>query len=56
MTRMLLLGMLVLGTTGVALAQMGTSGKAPEIDPSQATTALALLTGASLIIRGRTKK
>lgn len=55
MTRVILLGMLVLGATCAAFGQMGTTGNAPEIDPSQAVTALALLSGGALVIRGRKK-
>lgn len=45
---------------GIALLFVGISGTAmasavPEIDPGSAGTALALLTGALLVIRGRRK-
>ena len=57
MTRLMVLGLVVLGTAGMAVAVgMIGGGPAPEIDPSQAMTALALLSGSVLVIRGRRKK
>ena len=53
--RIFALGLLVLGIAGFAFGQNPTGG-APEIDPGQAVTALALLSGGSLVIRGRRKK
>jgi hypothetical protein len=43
--------LLILGTS---TALMATS--VPEIDPTSATSAVALLAGAALVIRGRRKK
>ena len=54
-----LLGLLLLGVTGVAFGQIGgpvQAPSAPEIDPGQATAAMALLSGAVMVIRGRLKK
>jgi hypothetical protein len=42
--------LLLVGSAGFAMATI-----APEIDPGSATTALALLSGAVLVIRGRRK-
>ena len=58
MKRLGLLGLIVLGTACLAVAQISltTTGNAPEIDPSQAVSALALLSGGVLVIRGRLKK
>jgi hypothetical protein len=62
MTRLLLLGILSLGLTCVAVAKDGDGqgeskkDQAPEIDPSQAVSAFALLGGSTLVIRGRRKK
>ena len=56
MKQFVLLGLLVLGTSCFAFAQFTGGGAAPEIDPSQAVTALALLSGATLVIRGRRQK
>jgi hypothetical protein len=48
-------------TVGMMLIFLGLSGLAiaaepvPEIDPASASSALALLTGALLVIRGRRK-
>lgn len=56
MTRILVLGILALGTACAVFGQdIPTVGTAPEIDPSQAVTALALLSGGALVIRGRKK-
>lgn len=46
---------------GIALVAVGVSGTCfaigtPEIDPASGANALALLTGALLIIRGRRRK
>jgi hypothetical protein len=56
MKKVAILGSLLLGMSCMAFAQLTTVGTAPEIDPSQAMTALALLTGCSLVIRGRRRK
>jgi hypothetical protein len=44
--------LLFVGVSGLALAQVRT----PEIDPGSAGSALALLSGALLVIRARRKK
>lgn len=44
--------LLLVGMAGLAIAE---TVLAPEIDPGSATTALALLSGAVLVIRGRKK-
>ena len=46
--------MLLLGAAGFALAGGGSA--APEIDPATGIGALALLSGAILVIRGRRRK
>jgi hypothetical protein len=63
MTRLLLLGVLSLGMTCIAVGQNGQGqngdnqgGRAPEIDPTQAVSAIALLGGTTLVIRGRQRK
>ena len=64
MTRILLLGILALGMTFTAFGQCEGKGncngiekhEAPEIDPSQAVSALALLGGSTLVLRGRRKR
>ena len=68
MTRLLLLGVLSLGMACIAAGQNGQGqngqgqnnndqgGRAPEIDPSQAVTAIALLGGTTLVVRGRQRK
>ena len=58
MTRFLVLGVLVLGFSGFALAQHtgGAADTAPEIDPGQAVSALALVSGSVMVIRGRRKQ
>jgi LPXTG-motif cell wall-anchored protein len=43
---------LMMGVAGVAFA----GGPAPEIDPSAAVGAIALLGGGALVIRGRRRK
>jgi len=54
MAKLLSLVILTLGLCGLAFGQH--SGQtAPEIDPGQAVTALALLSGGMLVIRGRRK-
>jgi hypothetical protein len=45
--------LLFLGVAGIALARVGPA--APEIDPGSAVSALALVSGALLVIRGRRK-
>ena len=64
MKKVLLLTLLACGTTGVALAQHhnnngnnnnNNGNHAPEIDPSSAVSAVALLSGGVLVIRGRRK-
>jgi hypothetical protein len=49
MRRIIGMALIVAATAAIALAQTN----APEIDAGSATTALALLAGAALIIRGR---
>ena len=56
MKRLVSLGLFVLGASCMAFAQFTGGGSAPEIDPGQAVTALALLSGATLVLRGRRKK
>ena len=63
MKKLLLLTLLVIGTTGFAIGQITAvpistlqKKKAPEIDPSLAISALALLSGGLLVVRGRRKK
>ena len=64
MKKLLSLSLLAVGMTGLALGQNGqgqngqgqngqgqNGHKAPEIDPSQAASALALLSGGILIVR-----
>ena len=52
---MKIIGMMLLlvGVAGLALANIT---EAPEIDPGSATTALALLSGAVLVVTGRRKR
>ena len=49
MRRIIGMALIMAATAAIALAV----GDAPEIDPGSATSALALLAGAALIIRGR---
>ena len=51
MRKVIGLALIVIGCVGTALA--GTS--VPEIDPGSAGSALALISGALLVIRGRRK-
>ena len=51
--RLVGLMLLLIGVSGLAMAL---APAAPEIDPSSGTSALALLSGALLVIRGRCKK
>jgi hypothetical protein len=44
--------LIVIGASAVAMAQART----PEIDPTSMTSGLALLSGALLVIRAKTKK
>jgi hypothetical protein len=46
--------MLLVGAAGFAMA--GTTARAPEIDSASAASAVALLSGALLVIRGRRLK
>ena len=50
MTKIIGLMSLLIGLSGLAVA-----GQVPEIDPGSGGTALALLSGALLVIRGRRK-
>jgi hypothetical protein len=52
MTRMIGMMLLLIGVSGLAIAQP----RAPEIDANSAASALALLSGALLVVRGRRKK
>jgi len=52
MTKTVGIIMIFLGLSGLAAAAVFA---APEIDPASASSALALLTGALLVIRGRRK-
>jgi hypothetical protein len=50
---------LLFGISGVCFAQgppRPTTRAVPEIDPATATTALALLAGGTLVIRGRRRR
>lgn len=47
---------LVVLTIGMAAAAFAHVSSVPEIDPGSATTALALVSGVLLIIRGRRRK
>lgn len=56
MRKLIGLSLLAVGITGLALGRNGNNGnngnnKAPEINPSQAISALALLSGGVLILR-----
>src|ERR1022692_1915418 len=51
MTRMVGMMLLLIGAAGFAMAN-----PVPEIDPGSAGSALALLSGALLVVRGRSKK
>ena len=53
MNRIVGLTLILIGVAAVALA--APAGGSPEIDPGSAGSALALLTGAALVIRGRRK-
>ena len=46
------LSLLVIGTQIAALAALGT----PEIDPASGASAIAMLAGAIVVIRGRRKR
>jgi hypothetical protein len=52
MTKTVGMMLIFLGLSGLAIAA---EPVAPEIDPASASSALALLTGALLVIRGRRK-
>lgn len=52
MNKLIGLALLMIGVAGIALA----GGPAPEIDPSAAVGAIALLGGGVLVIRGRRRK
>jgi hypothetical protein len=52
MRRIIGMALIMAATVAIALAS-SSSGGAPEIDPGSATSALALLAGAALMIRGR---
>jgi hypothetical protein len=54
-TQMRILGIMLL-LVGMAVLAIANPVLTPEIDPGSATTALALLCGATLVIRGRRKK
>jgi hypothetical protein len=54
MTRILGLAMLVIGASTVAYASVLVS--APELDAGTAVSALALLSGSLLVLRGRRKR
>jgi len=53
MTKTVGMMLIFLGVCGLAVAAEPVG--APEIDPASASSALALLTGALLVIRGRQK-
>jgi MYXO-CTERM domain-containing protein len=52
MRRIIGMALIAIAAAAIALAQ-GDTASTPEIDPGSATSALALLAGAALIIRGR---
>jgi hypothetical protein len=52
MTKLAAFALLLIGTAGIA----GAVPAAPEIDPASGMSALALLSGALLVIRSRRKK
>ena len=52
MTKTMGMTLIFLGLSGLAVAAIPA---APEIDPVSASSAIALLTGALLVIRGRRK-
>jgi hypothetical protein len=54
MSKLIAVMLLILGTSTVLMAQGGIT--VPEIDPTTAMAAVALLAGAALVIRGRRKK
>ena len=59
MTRILVISMLLFGLTSFGFSNDRDSqddSSVPEIDPGQAASALVLLSGATLIVRGRRKK
>ena len=56
MTKVLVAALMLVVASGLALAQTPPPGGAPEIDPGSAATAVALLSGALLIIRTGRKK
>jgi hypothetical protein len=51
MKKLLGMALILIGTAAVAMASQAPVG--PEIDPGSAASALALLAGAALVIRGR---
>jgi hypothetical protein len=53
--RIIVLVLSVFGAAAVALATPAGPGGAPEIDANSAVTALTLLSGSVLLIRGRRK-
>ena len=55
MIRALLLGVLFIGVASQAFAGLA-GATAPEIDPGQAGSALAFVSGMVLVFRGRRKK
>jgi hypothetical protein len=52
MKRIVGIAVILIGTAAFALAKPQ-DGDGPEIDPGSAASALALLAGAALVIRGR---
>jgi len=52
MTKIIGMTLLLIGVSGLAMAQ---GVAAPEIDPSSGASALVLLSGALLVLRGRKK-
>ena len=53
MRRIIGMALITIAAAAIALAQV--TAPTPEIDPGSATSALAILAGAALIIRGRRK-
>jgi hypothetical protein len=53
MTKVVGLFLLIIGSAAAVYARIG--AEAPEIDPGSAVSALALISGAALVIRGRRK-
>ena len=55
MRKFSLLAVIVLGAAALAFGQVAAQPNAPEIDPGQALSVLAFLSGAVTVIRSRRK-